>query len=249
MRSAGLLIAEVDALAGHRPAGGLARRPGRGTGPAVAAVAAAGRVLRAAAPAAGRGDPAYARPGGPRPPSITGGGSGIGAACAARLAAEGAAVAVADRRGAAAAGGGRRRSPRPAAGRSPSAATSRSDDQVARLVAQCARELGAPRLLVNSAGIALGEGGVTGCRAGRLRHGPGGEPARHLPQPPGTPAAHHRGGRRRGGQPVVGLRVPGPARRVRLRRQQGRDREPDPADVAGLTRPRRAGQLRLPVRL
>ncbi len=92
---------------------------------------------------------------------ITGGGSGIGAACAARLAAEGAAVAVADVRGAAAAavaaditGAG---------GRAIAISCDvTSDDQVAGAVAQCARDLGAPRLLVSSAGIALGEGGVTG---------------------------------------------------------------------------------------
>ncbi|HEU5420131.1 MAG TPA: SDR family NAD(P)-dependent oxidoreductase [Streptosporangiaceae bacterium] len=91
---------------------------------------------------------------------ITGGGSGIGAACAARLAAEGAAVAVADLRADAAA----------AVAADITAAGGRAiaigcdvtdDDQVAQAVARCAAELGGPRLLVSSAGIALGEGGVT----------------------------------------------------------------------------------------
>ena len=93
---------------------------------------------------------------------ITGGGSGIGAACAARLAAEGAVVAVVDRcpdaaeavAAAITAGGGRAVALR---------CDVTSDDDVARTVAQCASELGGPDLLVNSAGIAPAEGGVTEC--------------------------------------------------------------------------------------
>ncbi|HUN35967.1 MAG TPA: SDR family oxidoreductase [Trebonia sp.] len=93
---------------------------------------------------------------------VTGGGSGLGAACAARLAAEGCAVALLDLRAEAAevvaaditARGGR------------AVAIDcdvTSEDSVARAVGRCADELGGPRLLVNSAGIAPGEGGVTSC--------------------------------------------------------------------------------------
>jgi len=93
---------------------------------------------------------------------VTGGGSGLGAACAARLAAEGSAVAVLDLRADAAeavaaditAHGGR-------------AVAIDCDvtreDSVAMAVERCAGELGGPRVLVNSAGIAPGEGGVTSC--------------------------------------------------------------------------------------
>jgi len=92
---------------------------------------------------------------------VTGGGSGIGAACAARLAAEGAAVAVADVRAG-------------AAGAVAAAITARGgravavecdvtrDEDLARL-ARYASELGGPHLLVSSAGIAPSEGGVTDC--------------------------------------------------------------------------------------
>ncbi len=93
---------------------------------------------------------------------ITGGGSGIGAACAARLAAEGAAVAVADLRADAAEA--------VAAGISADGGRAVAigcdvtrDDDVARAVERCASELGGLHLLVNSAGIALAEGGVTTC--------------------------------------------------------------------------------------
>jgi NAD(P)-dependent dehydrogenase (short-subunit alcohol dehydrogenase family) len=41
------------------------------------------------------------------------------------------------------------------------------EDDVARAVARCAGELGGPHLLVSSAGIALGEGGVADCTAER----------------------------------------------------------------------------------
>jgi NAD(P)-dependent dehydrogenase (short-subunit alcohol dehydrogenase family) len=93
---------------------------------------------------------------------VTGGGSGIGAACAARLAAEGATVAVVDRCADAAeavcaaitARGGRAVALR---------CDVTGDGDVARMAGQCACELGGPDLLVNSAGIALAEGGVTDC--------------------------------------------------------------------------------------
>lgn len=93
---------------------------------------------------------------------ITGGGSGIGAACASRLAAEGAAVAVADRRkdaaeavaGEIAAGGGTALA---------ICCDVTDDDDLARLARECAGELGSPSVLVNSAGIAPSEGGVTDC--------------------------------------------------------------------------------------
>lgn len=93
---------------------------------------------------------------------ITGGGSGIGAACAARLAAEGAAVAVVDRHADAA-------GPVAAAitgdgGRAAAFGCDVTrDEDIARMAAQCAAELGEPRLLVNSAGIAPSEGGVIDC--------------------------------------------------------------------------------------
>jgi NAD(P)-dependent dehydrogenase (short-subunit alcohol dehydrogenase family) len=93
---------------------------------------------------------------------VTGGGSGLGSACAARLAAEGCVVAVLDRRADAAekvaadivAAGARAVA---------IACDVTSDDSVAMAIGQCAAELGAPRVLVNSAGIAPGEGGVTSC--------------------------------------------------------------------------------------
>jgi NAD(P)-dependent dehydrogenase (short-subunit alcohol dehydrogenase family) len=93
---------------------------------------------------------------------VTGGGSGIGAACAARLAAEGAAVAVADRRADAAlavaaaisADGGRAVA---------FGCDVTRDEDLALLAQRCASELGGPHLLVNSAGIAPSEGGVTDC--------------------------------------------------------------------------------------
>jgi NAD(P)-dependent dehydrogenase (short-subunit alcohol dehydrogenase family) len=93
---------------------------------------------------------------------VTGGGSGLGAACAARLADEGCAVAVLDRRADAAAAvaaaivarGGRAQA---------IGCDVTSDDSVAAAVERCAGELGRPGVLVNSAGIAPGEGGVTGC--------------------------------------------------------------------------------------
>jgi NAD(P)-dependent dehydrogenase (short-subunit alcohol dehydrogenase family) len=93
---------------------------------------------------------------------VTGAGSGLGAACAARLAAEGAAVAVVDRRA-------------DAAGEVAAAITARGgqatalccdvtrDEDVARMAGECASQLGRPHLLVNSAGIAPAEGGVTDC--------------------------------------------------------------------------------------
>jgi 3-oxoacyl-[acyl-carrier protein] reductase len=92
---------------------------------------------------------------------VTGGGSGIGAACAARLAAEGAAVALADRRADAAAAVA---ADITAAGGQAIAISCdvTSDVQVEQAVARCSAELGGPHLLVSSAGIALGEGGVTG---------------------------------------------------------------------------------------
>jgi NAD(P)-dependent dehydrogenase (short-subunit alcohol dehydrogenase family) len=93
---------------------------------------------------------------------VTGAGSGLGAACAARLAAEGAAVAVVDRRAGAAeavataitAQGGQAAALRCDVTR---------DDDIARMAGQCASELGGPHLLVNSAGIAPAEGGVADC--------------------------------------------------------------------------------------
>jgi NAD(P)-dependent dehydrogenase (short-subunit alcohol dehydrogenase family) len=93
---------------------------------------------------------------------VTGGGSGIGAACAARLAAEGAAVAVADRRADAAeavaaaitADGGRAAA---------YGCDVTRDEDLIRLAERCASELGGPHLLVSSAGIAPSEGGVTDC--------------------------------------------------------------------------------------
>lgn len=93
---------------------------------------------------------------------VTGGGSGIGAACAARLTAEGVAVAVTDLRpGAAeevAAGISARGGRAVAIGCDVTRA-----DHVARAVDRCVSELGGPHLLVNSAGIAPAEGGVTAC--------------------------------------------------------------------------------------
>jgi NAD(P)-dependent dehydrogenase (short-subunit alcohol dehydrogenase family) len=93
---------------------------------------------------------------------VTGGGSGLGAACAARLAAEGCPVAVLDLRAHAAekvaaaivADGGRAVA---------IACDVSGDDSVAAAVERCVDELGAPRVLVNSAGIAPTEGGVTSC--------------------------------------------------------------------------------------
>jgi NAD(P)-dependent dehydrogenase (short-subunit alcohol dehydrogenase family) len=93
---------------------------------------------------------------------VTGAGSGIGAACAVRLAAEGAAVAVVDRcadaagavAGAITARGGRAVAMR---------CDVTNDCDVARMAGRCACELGGPDLLVNSAGIAPAEGGVTDC--------------------------------------------------------------------------------------
>jgi NAD(P)-dependent dehydrogenase (short-subunit alcohol dehydrogenase family) len=93
---------------------------------------------------------------------VTGAGSGIGAACAARLAAEGTAVAVVDRcldaaeavAAAITAGGGRAVAVR---------CNVTGECDVARMAGHCACELGGPDLLVNSAGIAPAEGGVTDC--------------------------------------------------------------------------------------
>jgi NAD(P)-dependent dehydrogenase (short-subunit alcohol dehydrogenase family) len=93
---------------------------------------------------------------------VTGGGSGLGAACAVRLAAEGAAVAVVDLRAGAAetvaagitAGGGR--------AMAIGADVTREDD-IATAVERCVSELGSADLLVSSAGIAPSEGGVTAC--------------------------------------------------------------------------------------
>jgi NAD(P)-dependent dehydrogenase (short-subunit alcohol dehydrogenase family) len=93
---------------------------------------------------------------------VTGGGSGLGAACAARLASEGCAVAVLDLRTDAAekvADGIVAAGQRAVA----IACDVTSDDSVAMAIRQCVAELGAPRMLVNSAGIAPGEGGVTSC--------------------------------------------------------------------------------------
>src|ERR1700723_709429 len=93
---------------------------------------------------------------------VTGGGSGLGAACAARLAAEGCAVAVLDLRTDAAE---KVAADIVAAGERAVAIACdvTSDDSVATAIGQCVAELGAPRVLVNSAGIAPGEGGVTSC--------------------------------------------------------------------------------------
>lgn len=93
---------------------------------------------------------------------VTGAGSGIGAACAVRLAAEGAAVAALDVRAEAAkatvsditAHGGRAAA---------FGCDVTNDDEIARMIDQCASMLGEPNLLVNSAGIAPAEGGVTDC--------------------------------------------------------------------------------------
>lgn len=93
---------------------------------------------------------------------ITGGGSGLGAAIAARLADEGCAVAVLDLREDAAEAVAKAivaRGGRAAAIRSDVT----SDDSVAAAIGRCAGELGRPSVLVNSAGIAPGEGGVTSC--------------------------------------------------------------------------------------
>ena len=95
---------------------------------------------------------------------VTGGGSGLGAACAARLADEGCAVAVLDLRADAAERVAADITGR-ASGNSAIAIVCdvTSDDSVAAAVERCAAELGRPTVLVNSAGIALGEGGVTSC--------------------------------------------------------------------------------------
>jgi NAD(P)-dependent dehydrogenase (short-subunit alcohol dehydrogenase family) len=93
---------------------------------------------------------------------ITGGGSGIGAACAARLAAEGAVVAVVDRHPEAAQAVAAAIAAR--GGRAAALCCDVTDDgDVARMVGHCASEFGGPDLLVNSAGIAPAEGGVTDC--------------------------------------------------------------------------------------
>jgi NAD(P)-dependent dehydrogenase (short-subunit alcohol dehydrogenase family) len=93
---------------------------------------------------------------------VTGGGSGLGAACAARLAAEGCRVAVLDLRVDAA-----EAVAKDIVGHGGSAIAIAcdvtSDESVAAALARCADELGPPLVLVNSAGIALGEGGVTSC--------------------------------------------------------------------------------------
>jgi NAD(P)-dependent dehydrogenase (short-subunit alcohol dehydrogenase family) len=93
---------------------------------------------------------------------VTGGGSGIGAACAARLAAEGAVVAVVDR-----CLDGAEAVARAITKRGGTAVALRcdvtSECDVARMAGHCACELGGPDLLVNSAGIAPAEGGVTDC--------------------------------------------------------------------------------------
>ena len=95
---------------------------------------------------------------------VTGGGSGLGAACAGRLAAEGAAVAVADLRVSAA-----EAVEAEITGRGGRAVAIGCDvtveDDVAQAVRRCAGEFGRPDLLVNSAGIAPAEGGVTDCTA------------------------------------------------------------------------------------
>ena len=97
---------------------------------------------------------------------VTGGGSGLGAACAARLAAEGVAVAVTDRNAEAAAAVAGDITARGGRALAIGCDVTREDD-VAGAVAQCASEFGGPHLLISSAGIALGEGGVADCTAQR----------------------------------------------------------------------------------
>jgi NAD(P)-dependent dehydrogenase (short-subunit alcohol dehydrogenase family) len=97
---------------------------------------------------------------------ITGGGSGLGAACATRLAAEGVTVAVTDLNANAAATIAADINSRGGRAIAIGCDVTR-EDEIARAVDQCAGELGGPHLLVSSAGIALGEGGVTDCTAER----------------------------------------------------------------------------------
>ena len=97
---------------------------------------------------------------------VTGGGSGLGAACAARLAAEDVTVAVTDRSAGAAAKVAADINARGGRATAIGCDVTR-EDEVAAAVAQCAGELGGPHLLVSSAGIALGEGSVTDCTAER----------------------------------------------------------------------------------